>query len=275
MDTERGCALRIRLSPHSLRVYSSDTKYEAITDAKAACAKIALDQGVLEFIKHGNGQVEPEKSSIVVSDADVDAQEAEDKAKYIGPTALTLQTFYERFPQPFPENFGDKSAVEINAPSWLNSTIQGARGGRLSTNFIWTTNEIVWGGNLGCKCSSYLCRHEIADNSLVHGCLLRIERPGDSRSYLVDARFPKRADAKSAVCLQAISQGVGDYIRGIGREMENKITPTMRRWANDFIFPTLGSECSKVKPGTHPRYDFQKEKDGRMLSGVFPRHTDY
>jgi hypothetical protein len=64
------------------------------------------------------------------------------------------------------------------------------------------------------------------------------------------------------VCLQAISQGVGDYIRRIGQAMENKITPIMRRWANDLIFPMLGSEC-KVNPGTHPRYDFPKEKDGK------------
>lgn len=119
---------------------------------------------------------------------------------------------------------------------------------------------------------------------IVHGCLLRIERPQESRSYMVDARFPKRADAKAAVCLQAIFQGVGDYIRGIGQEMENMITPIMRRWANDLIFPMLGSECSKVKPGTHPRYDFYKEKDGgalfvksvflSLISIIFAKPTD-
>jgi hypothetical protein len=137
-------------------VYSSDTAYETITEARAACAKVALDQGVLEFIKHGNGQVEPEKSPIGVPDVDADAQEAETKSKYIPPTPLTLQAFYESFPQPFPENFGDKSAVEINAPSWLNTAIQGTRGGKLSTNFIWTTNGNLWGGNLGCKYGYYL-----------------------------------------------------------------------------------------------------------------------
>jgi len=240
-------------------------KYDTISEARAACAKVALDQGVLEFVKHGNGQVGPEKSPAVVPDADADAQEAETKAKYTPPTPLTLQLFYEMFPQPFPENFGDKSAVEINAPSWLNTTIQGARGGKLSTNFIWTTNGTLWGGNLGCKRRCYLYCHADVDTELVHGCLLRIERPQHSKSYLVDARFPKRADAKAAVCLQAMSQGVGDYIRAVGKEAEEKITPIMRRWANDLIFPLLGVECSKVKPGTHPRYDFQKEKDGSVL----------
>jgi hypothetical protein len=158
LDTnlEQGCALRIELSPHSIRVYSSEVKYDTITEARAACAKVALDQGVLEFIKHGNGQVGPEKPPAAVPEADADAQEAETKSKYTPPTPLTLQVFYEMFPQPFPENFGDKSAVEINAPSWLNTTIQGARGGKLFTNFIWTTNGTLWGGNLGCKRRYYL-----------------------------------------------------------------------------------------------------------------------
>lgn len=97
----------------------------------------------------------------------------------------------------------------------------------------------------------------------MHGCLLRIERPQESRSYLVDSKFPKRADAKSAVCLQAIFQGVGDYIRDIAQELENRITPNMKRWAQESIFPNLGSEMSKANPGTHPQYEFPKDKDGK------------
>lgn len=117
-----------------------------------------------------------------------------------------------------------------------------------------------------CHPSSYFTNLILLNSFFaVHGCLLRIGRPDDSRSYLVDARFPKRADAKAAVCLQAISQGVGDYIRNIGQLMEDKVSPTMRRWANDYIFPILGSENSKVRPGTHPRYDFVREKDGQSF----------
>ena len=151
-NKEQGCALRIELSPHAIRVYSSETKYETLAEAKAACAKVAIDQGVLEYIRHGNGQTGPEKPPISMPDADADAQEAHTKATYTPPTPLTLQAFYETFPQPFPENLGDKSAAEINAPSWLNTAIQGARGAKLSTNFIWTTNGTPWGGSLGRKC---------------------------------------------------------------------------------------------------------------------------
>lgn len=105
--------------------------------------------------------------------------------------------------------------------------------------------------------------HRFIDLSLVHGSVLRIERPRDSRSYLVDPMFLKRINARSAVCLQAMSQGLGDYIRGVNHEMENKITPEMRRRANDVIFPILGSECNKLKPPVHPRYEFPKDKDGK------------
>lgn len=63
-------------------------------------------------------------------------------------TALTLQRFYDSLPQPFPESFGDKSATEINAPGWLNTIIQSARGGQLSTSFIWISE-----GTLGCRYS--------------------------------------------------------------------------------------------------------------------------
>lgn len=151
----QGCALRIALSPYSQRVYSSDTKYDAAEEAKSVCAQVALDQGVLEYIKHGNGQIIPEKA-IAASDRDADGQEAKDAAMYTPPSPSTLQSFYETFPQPFPENFGDKTAAEINAPSWLNTTIQSARGSKLSTNYIWTTNGTLWGGNFGCKCKYQL-----------------------------------------------------------------------------------------------------------------------
>lgn len=96
----------------------------------------------------------------------------------------------------------------------------------------------------------------------MHGCLLRLERPVETKSYLVDARFPKRADAKAAVCLQAMSQGAGSYIRAVGVEVENKVTASMRKWANEDIFPVLGSEFSKIKPRCYPSYEFEKEKDG-------------
>ena len=95
----------------------------------------------------------------------------------------------------------------------------------------------------------------------VHGCFLRLDRPGEYRAYLVDPRFPKRADAKAAVCLQALSHGAGDYVRAIGKAIEARVTPSMKTWANDKVYPVLLSEYSKLKTG-HPNFTYEKEKDG-------------
>jgi len=82
---------------------------------------------------------------------------------------------------------------------------------------------------------------------------------------MVNASFPKRIDAKAAVCLKAMSQGVGNYIRAVGNEAMGRVTPAMRQLAIDHVFPILVSEWSKVKPGTRPTYDFQKDKNGKGL----------
>jgi hypothetical protein len=54
---------------------------------------------------------------------------------------MTLQAYYESLPRPFPESFGTKTAAEINAPSYINTLLQSARGGRLKNNFYWITDK--------------------------------------------------------------------------------------------------------------------------------------
>ncbi|KAH7922432.1 hypothetical protein BV22DRAFT_1131453 [Leucogyrophana mollusca] len=231
---KQGCALRIELSPHSVRVYSSDTVFATYAEAKSACAKIAVDEGVLEFIKHGNGQTRPVSPQLFIRTISDEVPNPSQAAQ-----PLTLQGFYDTLPRPFPEDFKEKSASDINAPGWLNSMIQAARGSKLTTTFIFTSD-----GTPG-----------------LHGCLLKLERPGESRAYLVDPRFPKRAEAKAAVCFQAMSQKIGDYIRSIGAAVENKVTSLIRSWVSEHISPVLASECNKIRPGMHPRYEYDKEKD--------------
>jgi hypothetical protein len=103
---------------------------------------IALDQGVLDYIKHGNGQTQPSVPE-PLNDENMENTEKVTDTISPPPSALSLQTFYEALPQPFPEPFGDKTASEINAPAWLNTTIQASRGGKLSTNFIWINDGIL------------------------------------------------------------------------------------------------------------------------------------
>ena len=125
-------------------MYSTDLVFDSVFDAKKACSKIALEQGVLDFIKFGNGQTQP---AIRVDRHDADDDTVDNTADPPLPSATTLQAFYESLPQPFPEPFGEKSAVEINGPAWLNVAIQAARGGKLTPTFIW-----VSGGRIGRMC---------------------------------------------------------------------------------------------------------------------------
>ena len=133
-----GAALRIMLSMHALRVYSSDTIYSCHADAKAACAKIAIDGGVLDYLKRGNGH---SPSSEPVGDECVGTFP-------VIAAPISLQEFYDSLPKPFAESVGDKTASEINGPAWLNTAIQAARGGRLKASFFWLMD-----GSAGCKLS--------------------------------------------------------------------------------------------------------------------------
>ncbi|OBZ72869.1 putative transporter C11D3.18C [Grifola frondosa] len=221
----QGCALRIRLSTRVVRVWSVDTTYASPADAKKACAELALAEGVLQYVRQHDPQGAPEPHA--------------DEAPFVKPRAWSVQEFFETLPQPLPEPVQNKSALDINGPAWLNTTIQSARGGKLVPNFVWTSDP-----GLG-----------------MHGCLLRLERPGECKSFLVDARFCKRAEAKAAVCLQAMSDGVGEYIRGIGKAVENKLSVVTRKQVTDVILPALLAEYRNVRPGLMPSFDFSTDQD--------------
>lgn len=100
----------------------------------------------------------------------------------------------------------------------------------------------------------------------VHGCLLKLDRPGEYKAFLVDARFLKRSDAKAAVCLQAMSEGIGHYIRSIISAIDAKITPAMRSFSKNVVLPALMSELSKIDTGLHPHFEYDKERDGWHFS---------
>ncbi|KAG2075717.1 hypothetical protein BDR04DRAFT_1091342 [Suillus decipiens] len=230
----QGCALRIELSPHVIKVYASDTIYNTYNEAKAACAEAALREGALDFIKHGNGQLRPASPQVysTPTSSDINGVSANKQPP------STLQAFYESLPRPFPESFESKDANEFGAPGYMNTLVQNTRGGKLTTTFIFTSD-----GTPG-----------------LHGCFLRLDRPTEYRAYLVDPRFSKRADAKAAVCLQALSHGAGDYMRAIGKAVEARVTPLMKTWVNDQVYPVLLSEYNKLR-GRHPNFTYEKEKD--------------
>ena len=130
---EHGAALRISLNAHVFRAYSVDPIFNYQRLAKLACARSAVREGVLDFIKFGNGQTHPPKAA---EDALEDPGGIHpDPTPPPPPKGLSLQEFFETLPRPFPENIGEASVNEFNAPAWLNLTLQSARGGRLISSY--------------------------------------------------------------------------------------------------------------------------------------------
>jgi hypothetical protein len=116
---------------------------------------------------------------------------------------------------PAPEPFDDKTVAEMNPPGWLNTLIQSAPGGKFEHKFIWTTDAKLGSmfhffPPLRPTLSNQSMTHVSRINSsagLAHGAVLRLFRPGEIRTYMVVPQFPKRVDAKNAVCLAALRCG--------------------------------------------------------------------
>ncbi|KAL4062794.1 hypothetical protein V8B97DRAFT_1994013 [Scleroderma yunnanense] len=230
-----GFALQIQLSPHVDRVYMSQPTCDTYDEAKEACAKTAIAEGILNFIRHGNGQVRPPSPKLSPSSP----ENGRDSHSANSNTPLALQTFFDSLPRPFPEKFDTNDVHKINAPGWLHSLIQSSRGSKLTMSYFFTS-----GSTPG-----------------LHGCLLRINQAENYKAYLVEARFAKRADAKAAVILQAMTRGVGDYIRSIAMSVELKVTPKMRSFSSNYIYPTLQSELNKINSALHPEIQYTKDRD--------------
>ncbi|KAF9072458.1 hypothetical protein BDP27DRAFT_1320489 [Rhodocollybia butyracea] len=207
-----GAALLIQLR-NQRRVYS--TPENTASDSQLVCAQIALDSGVLEFIKHSDGQTHPSSLGLSVT------SEEEDQIP-----CLSVQDFMTTLPRPFPESDipDDAQWIEANIMDWFNKTLQ--TGNKLR-NIPLTP-----------------CFH-FFEAKPWHGCLLRIEDPSgefkEVLNYLVEPRFSKRNKAKMAVCLQAMSEGVGNFLR-VTRALPPASTPL--RKANSVANPAAQTQKS-------------------------------
>ncbi|KAG1747312.1 hypothetical protein EDB19DRAFT_299387 [Suillus lakei] len=137
--TAQRCALRIELSPHAVKVYTSDTIYDTYNEAKPASTEAALREGV-----HGLRPASP-KYTHSPSSSDINGISANKQSP------LTLETFYESLPHLFPEPFESKDANEFGAPGYMDTLVQNPRGKKLTTTFIF-----ILDGTPGCTYSSLL-----------------------------------------------------------------------------------------------------------------------
>ncbi|KAJ7216950.1 hypothetical protein B0H12DRAFT_1329442 [Mycena haematopus] len=236
--TNHGAVLKIQLAPHCWHVYSCQPTCDSPSEAREHCAELAIDEGVLEFIKHGNGQTAP-KSDLASS-----SRTPFELLKH------DLQSFYESLPRPFAEPFEEKTATEINAPGWLGNLLANAKGARFTAEFYPLAKV---------DDRPVLTRSKVAPTKL-WGCLLRLNRPGECQTYLAEPQFLTQKDAKAAVSLLALSLGAGKWIREVTSAVEARVTPEMRRFAQTTLFPKLSEEAQRAS-GLKPRFECHMEGD--------------
>jgi len=237
-----GCVLQVKLSMHLFRVFLVDVVHPTFEAAKATCAADVISNGILDFIKFGNGQTAPAERRLSQED---------DTTSAPPPVALTLQGFFKALPRPLPEPVDDKMVAEINAPGWLNGLLQSAPGGKFEHKFIWMTDAKL-GSMLFFFLLHWLSSDRISHCSppsfglLVHSAILHLMRPDEVRTYMVEPQFPQCVDAKNAMCLASLAVGVGAYVRSVSRAIETKISPETKTLVLESILPFLTTEYAKL-----------------------------
>ncbi|KAJ3848400.1 hypothetical protein EV368DRAFT_86662 [Lentinula lateritia] len=227
---DNGAALNVQLaSPRMRRVYS--TPENTKSNAQVVCAQIAIDCGVLDFIKFGGGQVRPSSPNPPTSD------------RGIAMVWSNVQEFINTLPRPFPESeFEDHpQKLEDGILQWFNKFRQDANKTRAHP--------------LEFQFHFLQVKH-------AYGCVLRIEPPpSDSdpkqaQTYLVEPRFSKKAKSRVGVCIQAMSEGVGSFLRAYAPDtkttlpgVNSLVTLEMQRVVNDTMWPALEAACRELGPG--------------------------
>ncbi|KZT60521.1 hypothetical protein CALCODRAFT_515312 [Calocera cornea HHB12733] len=257
-----GCALSIYLSKMIHRTWSVGVAYGTKQEARGAVCSLAVRLGVLDFIAHGDGLTEPWD--------DEAAARYPKKVKELilvgstkeSPTHITQQSYYDALPKPPPYNVGFGEG-RTNPITYLYKLFQKTKHLGVKEQFTGISDSHVHQG---------------------HGCLLRVEHRNDSFSYLVPLAFAKRSEAKAAVCLLAISQGLVDileeiygknqresaYGSGNGYVRTFKAEPgqligTLSSNEKDFgeiCLEAIGAELRAFRAGASPRIDLQQSDSG-------------
>ncbi|ESK95424.1 hypothetical protein Moror_3862 [Moniliophthora roreri MCA 2997] len=214
-----GYALLVQFCKGSFRVYSTSALWDDEKQARAECASVALQDGIIDYI-HSGLDGDPEDPS---------------------PSWSNLQHFYESLPQPFPESFGGATAEQIHAVKWLDGAVKQANDVKHAFFIIHNKKEQLF------------------------GFVLRLEHAGETKTYMVEPRFKKEKEAKVAVCLQAMSQGVGDYLRALRSSASDVVTNLVRALVRQKILPALEQLCKQNSISTEIKFSNDKGAFGATL----------
>ncbi|KAG5352999.1 hypothetical protein C0989_011283 [Termitomyces sp. Mn162] len=230
-----GAALRVDL--HVSQYHATDQIYATQKEAKSACARLAISEGVLKAI----GDLQQSSSQSPSS-----TQEPSDP--------ISLHEWFDKLPRPLPPFFDDKVLTEIHGAVTLDSWAGKARGARFKMYYYFPTFG--------------------QEPHRLFGCVLRIVRPRECRSFFVDPVFSKRFDAKTAVCLLAISRGVEDYYSSVANEIANIITPELRAFTSEQILPLL----NQIAPGDPCSYSYSMDRNAfgcTLTVGIGAEEIEY
>ncbi|KAK1222261.1 hypothetical protein PQX77_014894 [Marasmius sp. AFHP31] len=189
LDDIPGFALFVKLSDISYKIYSTTSECETAVIAQEECARIALAEGLVEFLRSSDGF-----ATVSATDNSTPWNDAEQ--------------FYDALGPAFRARFGDQPLAKLQPINWLNTSLKRVKGSRLVHSF-----QLVRGNG---------------DNRNLLGCILRFERDGETTSYFVEPHFKKEKDARTAVCLQAMSEGAGDYFRSLEAILEASVSGKMK-----------------------------------------------
>lgn len=232
---------------------------------KHACAKIAIGSGVLDFITSSspsNIAAPLEEENIIV-------------------VWSSVQQFIEKsLPLPLPEpGFKyDTITAEAEVLKWFRQILQSANKSR-------TSSPLRYGYQLleedQCTRLLFLSVCFRSNFLTVYGCLLRIEDRAQEferiYNHLVEPAFVDRDQARVAVCLQAMSEGVGNFLRGFipvvveapaqkastqkvpAKNLQKSPTLLEMQYANETVWPQLLAACRDIDPRLQPFFFYQVE----------------
>ncbi|EPQ53313.1 hypothetical protein GLOTRDRAFT_95286 [Gloeophyllum trabeum ATCC 11539] len=224
-----GCALQVKLTPECQRSYSVEPTYKTYEEAKMACAMLAIDQGVLDFIKHGNGQLQPAPRTLRNQD-DPSTSRIRRRFASLDEFAKSLPT-YPTEPMSLRRDPRGHNFV-IN---WLGKKMSRAHG-RLRADLTPVSESN-------------------ADGTLF----------GQALTYIVEPVLEREVDVRNAVCLVAAIQGVEAHIASVAKEVACKVTSEMRRLAGR-VLALLDAELEKWP---HSKTDFTCPPDLDACGCIF------
>ena len=140
-----GCILEIKLSDTIWKAWSVEAQFRLPSDAKEEVLLLALSEGALDFVRHGDGQKTPGEITTTPKPSAAISQESALPSVVHGPRRSTvlLQDWVQSFPHALPHNVGVDRGNET-PQCWLQNYCKPKKGGAtVGLHFTFTRGENI------------------------------------------------------------------------------------------------------------------------------------